>query len=442
MRYETIKSILLTVLVITSIVLTWNLWTYQPDYEVANPNNLFREVTISDKKEASSLIKPSKIFFHQNDAHYGTFNGVEMNRIVDEMKKWTFYDFRNITSSVTRSELLDIQHSNGKVQILFPDEVPITLYKGALKFEETKIPSVTFNEIVINLSNIQKESVVYFISNEPNSYKVYECNIRANYLTNFQNTFAQEAPAKYISYFPHDINDHQTIYLPKTRIDLTMLRYYMTEIDVNKFKNALFSDPSDVRKSQLANLEEFTDGSSLMRVNKLTNYFSYINPAEESNLTDSPHELIQKSIDFINGHAGWTDQYHYFSLNSDTSMVSFLLYKNGLPVFNDEGMSEITEYWGKDEIYKYMRPNFTLDVSLPWALKVTLPSGYEVLDYLKNNPDIKPKLLQDFTIGYKLSRDPQNPQTVVLEPSWYYMDSGSWIRLSINNAGGTSGGLE
>ena len=216
----------------------------------------------------------------------------------------------------------------------------------------------------------------------------------------------------------------------------------MTDIDVNKFKNALFSDPSDVRKSQLANLEEFTDGSSLMRVNKLTNYFSYINPAEESNLTDSPHELIRKSIDFINSHAGWTDQYHYFNINSDTSMVSYILYKNGLPVFNDDGMTEITQYWGKDEIYKYLRPYFTLDVSLPWALKVKLPNGYQVLDYIKNNPDIKPKMLQDFMIGYKLSKDPQTPQTVILEPSWYYLDSGSWIRLSIDEAGGTTGGLE
>ena len=201
MRYESVKSILLTVLVITSIVLTWNLWTYQPEYE-AIQNKLFREVSISDKKETGSLIKPVKVMFHQNDSHYGTFNGVEINPIIEEMKKWTFYDFRNVTSSISPSELEEMQHSNGKVEIIFPDEVPITLYKSVLKFEEAKIPSVTFNKIVINISNIQKESVVYFISSEPNSYKVYEFNIRANYLQEFVRNFADHAPDKYQSYFP------------------------------------------------------------------------------------------------------------------------------------------------------------------------------------------------------------------------------------------------
>ena len=39
MRYEKIKSIILTLLVLVSILLTWNLWTYQPNYDTMENSN-------------------------------------------------------------------------------------------------------------------------------------------------------------------------------------------------------------------------------------------------------------------------------------------------------------------------------------------------------------------------------------------------------------------
>ncbi len=33
MRYENSKSVILTFLILVSIILTWNLWTYQPNFD-------------------------------------------------------------------------------------------------------------------------------------------------------------------------------------------------------------------------------------------------------------------------------------------------------------------------------------------------------------------------------------------------------------------------
>ncbi|RLQ93990.1 YycH family regulatory protein [Falsibacillus albus] len=444
MRYETIKSILLTGLVLTSIIVTWNLWTYQPDVEL-KPNDIVGKTNISDKVGVESLVKPIRILFHQDNTHYGTFNNKEMDAVINEMKKWTFYDFRNITSTISRQEFESIQHSNGRAEIDYPDEVPVSLYKSILNFEEAKIPAVDFNKIIINYSNASKNPVVYFLSGSGNSYKVYECTIRSNYLQAFKTEFVDSASKKYYEYLSEQINDQDYIYLPKGHVKIPKYRYYMSvsDSDISKFKNALFSDPSAVKKTQLNNTDEYTEGFSLMRVYKTLNELNYVNPGIETNISDNPNELIRKSIDFVNEHAGWTDTYEYFSMNPEQSKVSYILIKNGIPVFNEDGMSEIVQYWGKDEINKYIRPYFSLDVPLPFEEHdVELPNGTQVLQYLQSNPDIKPELLQGFMIGYKLSIDPQSPKQVILNPSWYYLDSGNWIRLSLDEVGGSKGGLE
>ena len=72
MKYENIKSVILSVLVVTSVVLTWNLWTYQPNYATKENSNLVKEIALSEKREMTEIIKPNKIIYHFTDAHFGT----------------------------------------------------------------------------------------------------------------------------------------------------------------------------------------------------------------------------------------------------------------------------------------------------------------------------------------------------------------------------------
>lgn len=53
MSYEHIKTIILTILVATSALLTWNLWTYQPNFEPIEKANTVQEVTIAEKRSES-----------------------------------------------------------------------------------------------------------------------------------------------------------------------------------------------------------------------------------------------------------------------------------------------------------------------------------------------------------------------------------------------------
>src|SRR5574342_267298 len=100
MRYENIKSWILTILVLVSILLTWNLWTYQPNYDTMENSNTVKEVTVSEKQEVQSLVSPDQVLFHLKGKHYGTNNPVELDKMVKELRKWTFFDVKNVTDKV------------------------------------------------------------------------------------------------------------------------------------------------------------------------------------------------------------------------------------------------------------------------------------------------------------------------------------------------------
>src|SRR3954451_11563762 len=123
-----------------------------------------------------------------------------------------------------------------------------------------------------------------------------------------------------------------------------------------------------------------------MTVNSESNVLRYVNPTVEENYVNSSYDLVKRSIDFVNEHGGWTDPYRYVYKNEFTHSVTFRLYSmDGYPVFNGNGITEINQVWGRDEINKYIRPNISLELPLTTEMKkVTRPSGHDALKFIQN----------------------------------------------------------
>jgi regulatory protein YycH of two-component signal transduction system YycFG len=91
MKYEKIKTIILTVLVLASIVLTGALWTYQPKYDFMEnaDSDYIQNVSVSNAQvDAGIIIRPSKILIHKDGKHYGIVQETEMNKLMKQVKKW------------------------------------------------------------------------------------------------------------------------------------------------------------------------------------------------------------------------------------------------------------------------------------------------------------------------------------------------------------------
>ncbi|WHY00726.1 two-component system activity regulator YycH [Neobacillus sp. DY30] len=440
MKYENIKSAILTFLVLVSIVLTWNLWTYQPNFDIMENGNYVEEVTLKEKRELHQIISPDLILFHRNGQHFGTTNAIDLDKIMTEIRQWSIYDIKDYSENV--EDIKDLVHGNGNAELVFPADVPIEIYRSVLKFEEKKIPAFNFNRIVINVENSEKgNGTVYFVSSD--YQQVYISHISPSLLNEFNRDFFKNA-AQYQPYFSFEATEQRTVFIPDGKLEMMEFTYLPVVLNSEAFKAALFSDPNFVQRGTVAGVEEFSDVSSKMTVNNDTNMLLYVNPTGESNYVGTSYDLLKRSIDFINGHGGWTDPYRYVAMSEKRKSVNFRLYSiDGYPVFNEGGMSEIQEVWGRDEITKYVRPNISLELPLTTEMvKVTLPSGTSALEFLKSRKNFKPELLEQLVLGYRMSKDISENKLILLEPAWFYRYNQTWGQITKEDLGGLLRGLE
>ncbi|HLO13138.1 MAG TPA: two-component system activity regulator YycH [Pseudoneobacillus sp.] len=437
MTYENIKSLILTILVVSSVFLTWNLWTYQPDYETMKNTNYVQEVSIGEKRDLKTIIKPDKVLFHYKKSHFGTEKPSELDKMIREMSQWNIYDIKSYTSKV--EDFKNLVHGDGHVEIIFPEEVPFSIYKNVLNFEGKTVPNFSFDRIVIDMTNLHKDSgTVYFVSYGKRG--AYISHVNSSNLTNFNRIFLRAA-SKYPKYFPYEPKANHVLFLPENETEMMKYKYYPDYLDSEKFKEALFSDPSVVQKSFIPDGEEFTDGTSKMNIYLNGHLLLYVNPNEESDFIGSSDEVLQRGIDFINEHGGWTDPYRFAGIDEWNQKITFRLYNSdGYPVFNEVGMSEIIEIWGRNEMIKYLRPNFSLDLPLRTEMsEVQISSGRQIIHFLEYQKDFRPELLEDLRLGYLMGKDPKTPKLIVLEPAWFYLYNGTWRQVRYSLRGGHDG---
>ena len=441
MRYEKIKSTILILLVLISIVLTWNLWTYQPNYETMDKGNTVAEVALSEKQEVQKIVRPDQVLFHIKGGHYGTTNADNLDKIIKEFGNWTFYDVKNYTDKVRN--IKELAHGFGKAEIIFPGDIPIELYRSVLNIQEKKIPSFNFNRIVVDVEGSDKENgVVYFISSD--YQQVLVSHISPANLAGFTRDFYKGA-VNFPRYFAFEASRLRTIFLPEGETDMMQYKYLPITLNSEEFKEALFRDPNFVQSSPiLPQGVEYTDGLSKMTVKYDSNMLQYVNPTAEADYVENSYDLVKRSIDFVNEHGGWTDPYRFVSKNEGNRSVTFRLYsRDGYPVFNERGTSEITEIWGRDEINKYIRPNIELELPLTSEMqKVILPSGHEALKFLQARKNFKPELLDQLILGYQMERDTKEQRLILLEPTWLYRYDKTWGQITLEDLGGLKHGLE
>ena len=443
MRYETIKTAVLTILVLLSILLTWNLWTYQSNYATMEKNNTVAQVTMSEKQEVKKIVRPDMVLYHKQGKNYGTNRTDELDNLIKELSRWSFSDVKIVADKP--NNLNEMMHKSGNVEIIFPAAVPIELYRNVLNFTDKKIPSFDFDRIIINAESLDKgtkgNGIVYFVSTS--NQLLYSSHISSSFINDFNKSFYKDA-SRYPSYFSFNLTERKAIFLPEDPTEMMVYKYLPVALNSEQYKDALFTDPSFVQQTMVSNGEEYTNGSSKMNIDYSTNMLLYVNPTASGYFVESSKGLLKRSIDFVNEHGGWTDSYRYVEKDDPSHHVAFRLYsEEGFPVFNLDGLSEINETWGKNDINKYVRSNISLELPLKTEMqKVTRPSGHTVLKYIQSLPGFKPELLENVVLGYKLERDPKEAKVILLEPVWFYQYNKQWEQVPLDETGGLDNGLE
>ncbi|MDZ5710622.1 YycH family regulatory protein [Jeotgalibacillus haloalkalitolerans] len=440
-RMELLKSILLSLLVVLSLVLTWNVWSYQPASEPYDESETTVEnVSISEERTTRDLIQPSRFLVHGEVAVSGTSEENNINTLNALMQEWSIYNVQQ-NSTFDEEEFRNIVHGSNRIEILYPAEIPFSAYRDIVTFENNTLPEDSFDRVVIDVSGPEDTPfTVYFVHYD--NRVVYEGRVDSTYFEDLNSVIVTNAAAIYTPLFAYETGE-RTIYLPVERREYSKYLYKMTTIDINLFRRALFQNPDAVELNQFGSSRDqyFDQSSNLMEVDRNNNTLSYVNPSAELSTVGRAGELFQKSRRFVNEHEGWVDTYYLYDLDAMDQEVTFRMHEQGLPVFNDNGVAEMYQEWGETRIHQYARSFLTKQFEIPSESDtVSLGSGYDAIEAIESIEDFDPERLQDVTVGYYMTKN-DSDNTYTLDPVWYYKYNDSWARVPVLG-GGDPVGLE
>ncbi|PER68341.1 YycH family regulatory protein [Bacillus cereus] len=411
MSMENFKTIVLINLVVISLFLTFNLWTYVPDSTSMQNAKFVQGNEGMNPTKISDVVRPTSIIVHKDKNHYGSRREADIESIYKPLEVGELHDFREI--SITKGDFLSYVHGEGKVELVFPTDIPFDAVKSMFNMKEKSTDKPKhFNRILLDPSRSKDQEIKINFVSDGDNFKIYEAKLSGLYLkdiVNAQNQFIVSAKP----YFDYQLNDMKKLFLPDGTTELSNITYISSNLAVDTFKNALFSDPRYLSPITEMSKETFTDGIRSMEIENDRHMLKYKNSSVLTEKTIDNLMLLQKSFEFVSGHSGSLDSYRLDYMNKGETV--FRLNEDGYPVFNADGLAELRQVWGSEEVMEYERPLLSLNTK-GIEQKVTLPSGHVVIASLENNPEIKKQVIKDIGIGYKLSLD---GQVVRLQPIWY-----------------------
>lgn len=439
---EHIKSVILFLLVASSLLLTYALWTYQPDFEPIEQTDYIDESKLDgEERTVREVISPNQIIFHDYQVHKQLIDKQQERELYEEILTWQF------TSELHLEESHDVLGSYFQLtgfeqfqslEILYPVDVPMNLINQlfAVNLEQTNWGDLTFNRLFLHVQEQTNDVRVVFASDneEQNSVLVGEIQSTSVFDRLKDVINRQEGIVQLNSY---DFGSGVPIYLPIQEIPVTSHTLLTDNIDPILMRNALFRDPSVVRTTSSNPLNEsihYTDGTRALKTYSVFNdqdeRMEFINPLSSETEPSETMDMIRRSLSLTNDHLGWTNDFILDDIQErPLSSVLYRMYFNNYPIYDEMNYTVMEQVWGNNELNKLKRPLFKIN-NITYE-RTTLPSGDAVYETLQNVNNISLSSIEQVRVGYTLTTRPNSTSNVLsLEPEWYIKLSNSWLPLS------------
>lgn len=425
MKLETAKSLLLIILIGTSLILTFGMWNYRAEYEPLNDDESIDKADLGgEQKNANDVVKPNNVVFKINGEFYSYENPEDSANLFEDIQTWEMTDLQSTDA--------EEKTADAEVEIIFPTGVPLSLFENILNTDRTLTSNRNFyvDRFYIQLQEEDQLLKVYFVSLDGDEAVEGTIHSSANYeqlLSMFSNLSDEEYEENHLL-----TETARNIYIPVEEKTMQSFKYTFNTIKSADVRNIMFTRPNLVSESK--------SGESLMyrtddrQLNYTGNGMSFINVAEWNKEEPADKSVFQQSLENINEHAGFTDDYRLDSYTDDS--ITYRLYRFQYPVINNSYMdlSTIYQKWQSEQLSEYTRSLISLDTVANTSSK-ELRDSDEIISTIQQNKNIAD--IQDVQIGYRLTveKDVNGEEYVLLEPDWYQRVNDSWSVVPEKNTG-------
>ncbi|TSB47515.1 YycH family regulatory protein [Alkalicoccobacillus porphyridii] len=433
--YERLKTWALIILVAISLLLTWRLWTYEPD--IADQNSEAVEFhPIGEEKSVRDVVRPNKVVKHQADE----------TTIVLESES----TFDQIYDRLLDAELYDINYSprsdiSTGIEIVFPDTVPMNMFMNLFsnnqESEEENFPLVGVDRLLLYEDTNGQAQLQVYSRTDDDAIQI-GLSLSGSDVTRFL-----EEDNSVAALTVNDANEDQSIltqqniYIPAEPVEVNRQSYSTERVSTNDINRLLFPDTDSVRRYRQSNGElSYTDGSRIINLRDNENFMTYRNSSSTD--SNSPRTSIpESSFDYINSHAGWTNDYvlsWWRASSNDREYAVYRLYMNDLPIYNIKNSSDsmtLNVERNGSQTTNYIRPLLILDSSPINEVSIMLESGEDLITRLQEGENVNMNTLRDVRIGYEMTDDEDQLGLVTLEPAWFILADNGWEKVSFTEEG-------
>ena len=419
-KRERFKSILLVCLVFSSLLLSYLIITYKPDYELFTRRTQ-QKVQEGDKNNLVGFLIP--------DVMVKTYPGMREEAIVpNSITKISSVEavkdektLKELLVELSKGESAEVRvrnrniedittnNTSEKISIIYQEVLDSSLVKTLLFSEENSNVSLEFDTIVL-------------LKDRPNMLYLYKKDDK-NYL---QVTLKEAVYDKINEKFNETKKDYakyslnnKFIYLKEADEEKVIDEYSAEEVNITRLAKDVFEKKDDVR---VGTDNEITDGYAIF---KSQNYrIVYTNPSNEGGKEVGTTVAINNTINFLElGYASDTNYQLTTSLDGITIFQE--TYKESI-VFSKEGHADIVSEDNSNGIYRLTSPKKLTKTYLS-SKEVNLfevEKTEYVINYLYNNTNLKN--ITDIVLGYEKTYNKEN-NSFSYTPTWYVKYNNRYI---------------
>ncbi|KIL39602.1 hypothetical protein SD70_18920 [Gordoniibacillus kamchatkensis] len=413
---DKLKTLLLSVLVVTSLLQTYLLSYSNPKLDPINQNGYVpTEKLTGTQLELEDLLFPETLVLHfGNQQHSVLYPGdLFYPTILEKVKQRYFEGFRKTNLYTAGVNWDDARSKQQGIELRFGHGIPFVVLQKLLQFKGD-VPSDTdvITRIWIMVKPDKQEVKTYFFTDNVNT--VYEA-IKADFTAKDLEEYLSSAD--YPAY--HSANGD--FYLPNQPLSMTAYTFNYTEFTAEQLKQSLFVDPGVTR-----NLKEtdgsviYTDGKRGLQLSSDLRWMNYSDPVAATDTKNDIRDNLLAAIQFINQHGGWNGKFIFNQTETRGTGTAgqtfdFRQYYDRYPIVGRraESFGSIKLAIQKGTVSHYERSTIIMG-SRPTDTKATSLEGGEALDNrLKEYP--KRSSIATMFPAY----DPVvKEKTLVLRPVW------------------------
>ena len=410
-RKETVKSVVLGILVLMSLTLSYLIITYQPDYEIFTKRSTQKSVE-SDKNSLLNFLIPDSVVKNYEGSReepivqnsitkVASVDAVKNKRVLKDLL-WIISDSESTESRVRNRNIEDITTNNvEKIMINYKVTLDSALVKPLFFSEENSNISLEFDTIVLLK---ERPNMIYLYKKDDKNYlqitvkeKVYDS----------VNAIFNENKHEYGKY---SLNN-KFIYVKEKTDNLTIDEYSIEDVNMNKLARGIFDKKDNIRVSSN---NEMTDGYGILKPQG--NRIIYTNPSSEDGKEVDATTAVTNAINFL--ELGYNEDVSY-QVTTALEGITILqqTYKDSI-VFSKDGSAEITVEDNTNGIYRLTSPR---RISKAYLSSKTLGTyDIERIEYIINYlyKHVELQSVDDIVLGYEKSYN-KSKNTCSYIPTWY-----------------------